>query len=177
MRTLSMNHRHAVAIYMALITAALLLCSSRGSASCGPCLGSSTYRITVGTWPVGLGALAATVGVEDRSTGVITTRTHSAMGAGSVVNQQFNPSFPTRSFDLVYITLTFCSNNQVLYQLPCDNHANPVIRCFPALCNGVYYCIKIQFSSGTGGACWDVKIDAQMVPPPGNCDPAFCTEN
>jgi len=177
MKTLSMTHRQAAAVCMAMITAVLLFCSNTASAGCGPCAGNSTYRITVGTWPVGMGFLGTTVGVEDQTTGVRTTQTQSMLGAGSVVSQQFSTSFPSRMFDLSDITLTFCSNSQVIYQVPCDTHRDTVIHCFPVLCNGVYYCVKIQFSGAGGGACRNIRIDAQMVPPPGNCDPTFCTEN
>ncbi len=133
--------------------------------NCGPCLGNQTYRVTVSsTWPIPLGGVTPTVHVEDAVTGTVITYVHSYMTPGSTVTQTFYASNPSRPYTIADVGLTFCSG-QILLPVTCTNYppGSPYIYCFSTMCNGKYYCIKITFSPGTGGAgqpCWNINLDA-----------------
>jgi len=176
MKTLSNLRRHCTAGLLAIAIVALLGLLAPGAAhaqdSCITCRGNQTYKLTIGTWPVGLGFISPTVYVENQGTAVVTSYVHSNLSAGSVVNQTFSTSFPTQQFKVIQVGFTFCSGH-VLLPASCSNYD----FCLPNLCNGKYYCIKLHFGPGTGGACQDIRISAIEVPAPGGCPSDFCSED
>jgi len=181
MKSLSMLHRRCTtAMFVAAITALIALFSSTTASAqfnCDSCLGSGTYRLTVGAWPTSLGSLSVRTGVINQGTAVRTTYLHSGLSAGSSLFQQFNTSFPTQLYQFADLDVIFCSGGQTFTGISCNTLSNPLTYCYQITCNGLHYCLKVKFTkAATQNPCVDILIEAQQVfSSPWNCAPGFCT--
>jgi|GEM_PF-1798229 len=181
--TTQSNRRHCTTGLFLAAIALLIAVLSPGTVSaqynCGACTGSQTYTLTVGAWPASLGSFGVKVGVINQGTAVRTSYTHSGLSSGSSVTQQFNTSFPSQPYDLADIEISFCSATQTFVGISCDSYyePNPLTYCYQITCNGLHYCLKVEFKKGFGNpSCWFIKIEAQQVfSSPWNCSPSFCT--
>jgi hypothetical protein len=164
------GRRPATAI---LAIAALILMAAIGSpraqAQCGPYDGDSSYTVSVAsTWPVALGLVGVSVNIEDAATGTPTTYNHTNMTAGSSIRQKFNASNPTRGYNILTVTLTYCTDH-VIFQVYCFE-PGPVTYCAPIVCNGNSYCVKITYSDlGTINPKITINAVSGACPNDGSC--------
>ncbi len=182
MTTLSNHRRHCTTGLLVAAIAVLMALLSPGTTSAQYnclCQGDKNYFLTVGAWPASLGSFTVKVGVINQGTAARTTYTHSGLNSGSTVTQQFSTSFPSQSFSLDDIEIVFCSGTQTFIGIACDSYyePNPLTYCYQITCNGLHYCLKVQYKKGPGtNPCWYIVIEAQQVfSSPWNCSPSFCT--
>ena len=147
----------ATFVVMALATA-----STATAQNCGPCAGSSVYKLEVINWPAALGFASASVDVTDRGTGSSTTYSHQFLSAGSSTTQKFSATNPTHNYDLTTVTLSYCSDH-IIYQVYCYDNGGPVTQCFPIICQNNAYCVQITYTKGVAGVdpyCWKITLNA-----------------
>lgn len=167
MRSVLITNRRIVMAFMVTLGLFMLALIAPGKALaqghiCGPCAGSSEYRIEIGNWPIQLGYCGVTVGKVNHFTGTTSDATHSNLLTGNY-DYQFFPSNPTSQWDVSYVTVM--TNLGTIVWVACVDSTS---ECFYLSNGSQFACVKISFwqSLNPTDYCYRIKIEAINCPCP-----------